>query len=170
MRLRGVLPGSWSGYAAAGCAFVFAVPSFYWGFGGEFGADTIGRWAVDLSWRDDPPAMAAVLLTGCLKVLGGLLALALVRPAWPRPPRWMMLTAGYGAAALLVSYGGIYELLQALVAVRAIEVPADFDWYAFWWHLYLWSPWFLVWGILLGLAALHYQSSTAGRGHASATA
>jgi len=167
MGLQKARPGPWAGYAAAVCAFVFAVPSFYWGFGGRLGADTVGRWAVELSWRDDPMFMAFVLLTGCLKVLGGLLALALVRPDRPRAPRWMMLTAGYGAALLLVAYGGIYELLQVLVAVHVVEVPADFDWHAFWWHLYLWSPWFVIWGILLGSAALHYKSSAAAERSAS---
>lgn len=30
------------------------------------------------------------------------------------------------------------------------------DWYALRWHLLLWDPWFLVWGLLLGAAALEY--------------
>lgn len=143
------------------CAFIFAVPSIYWGLGGKVGADTVGRMAVELSWRDDAMIMMVVLLTGLLKVAGGLFALALVRPAWPRLPRWMMLMGGYGAATVLVVYGGLYGLLQTMVALGAVEVPSDFDWHSLWWHLYLWSPWFIVLGILLGLAAWHYQSSTA---------
>jgi Protein of unknown function (DUF3995) len=101
--------------------------------------------------------MAVVLVTAVLKVLGGLFALALVRP-WGRVfPRWMLLTIGWGGALLLSLYGGSQVATQALVAAGVIRVPDDFDWWAFYWHLFLWSPWFLVWGILLGLAVWHYQ-------------
>jgi FtsP/CotA-like multicopper oxidase with cupredoxin domain len=30
------------------------------------------------------------------------------------------------------------------------------DWTALRWHLFLWDPWFLSWGLLLGVAAWHY--------------
>ncbi|MEO3788194.1 hypothetical protein ABGB12_33120 [Actinocorallia sp. B10E7] len=40
-----------------------------------------------------------------------------------------------------------------MIELESSEVPADFDRHAFRWHLYLWSPWFFVWGTLLGPAA-----------------
>jgi Protein of unknown function (DUF3995) len=168
-------PGNWAGYAAATWAFVFAVPSFYWGIGGTFGADTVARQAAEYNWATDPLIMTTVVVTGLLKVFGGLVALALVRPAWPRPRRWMMLTGGWTGAFLLVAYGGINAIAQALVVARVIPAPAGADWYALRWHLYLWSPYFVVWGILLGLAVRHYQrvappaAGSAVRGHADPT-
>jgi F0F1-type ATP synthase assembly protein I len=30
------------------------------------------------------------------------------------------------------------------------------DWRGFYDHLYLWEPWFLVWGLLLGMATLNH--------------
>jgi hypothetical protein len=154
-------PGAWAGYAAAAWAFAFAVPSLYWGLGGTFGAETVARRALTLSWSTDPLIMAVVLVTGLLKVFGGLFALALVRPSWPRAPRWMMLTAGWAAAVLLMAYGGVNAVGQALVVAHMIPAPAGADWHALRWHLYLWSPYFVTWGVLLGLAVRHYQ--TAGR-------
>jgi hypothetical protein len=133
-------PGAWIGYAACACAWLFAVPSFYWAGGGKIGADTIGRPAVESSWSTDPLVMTAVLVTALLKMLAGLLSHALVRP-WDRHfPRWTMLTAGWGAAGLLTLYGGGQLTTQILIQAGTIQVPEDFDWHAFSWHLYLWSP------------------------------
>ena len=53
---------------------------------------------------------------------------------------------------------------QALVAVGLIQPAAVADWRAFYWHLFLWSPWFLVWGLLLSLAVLQYQRRHERRG------
>jgi LPXTG-motif cell wall-anchored protein len=33
-----------------------------------------------------------------------------------------------------------------------IGTSGDTDWKAFHWHLFLWDPWFLIWGLLLGAA------------------
>jgi hypothetical protein len=155
--VRRTASGAWAAYAAAGCAFLFAVPSFYWGFGGKLGADTVNREAAGATWETHPWLMATVLVTGMLKVLGGLLALALVRP-WGRVlPRRLVLIVGWGGALVLILYGGVQEFAQLLVALGVVEVDAEFDWHAFWWHLFLWSPWFLTWGILLALALWRYQ-------------
>lgn len=114
---------------------------------------------MELSWAADPLVMTIVLATGALKVAGGLFALALVRQAWPRPPRWIMIFFGWAASFVLVAYGVVQGGLQALVAFHLIDVPAEFDWYALRWHLYLWSPVFIIWGILLALAVRHYQTA-----------
>lgn len=149
--------GAWSAYAAWGCAWLFAVPNLYWGLGGRFGADTIGQWATRLTWGSDPLIMAVVLATGVVKVLAGLFALALVRP-WARSfPRWAKLIVGWGGAVLLTLYGAVQLAGEAAVATGLTHVADDFDWWAFRWHLFLWSPWFLLWGVLLGLAVWHFQ-------------
>ncbi|MGH2543802.1 MAG: DUF3995 domain-containing protein [Ardenticatenaceae bacterium] len=153
-------PGEWAGYASCVCGLLFAVPNFYWALGGTIGLDTLGEWAVQLAATRDPWVMAVLGITAVLKVSGGLFGLALVQP-WGRAfPRWMMLTAGWGGTLLLILYGGLQVGAQALVAIGVIPAPANMDWWAFYWHLFLWSPWFLVWGILLGLAVWHYQRSS----------
>ena len=148
---------TWSAYAACVCAWIFAVPSFYWSLGGKIGTAEVGREAVTASWEADPILMSVVLVTATLKVIGGFLALSFVRP-WGRSlPRRLKLIGGWTAAGLLSVYGVVQLGSQALIAVGVIEVSDDFDWSAFWWHLYLWSPWFVLWGALLGLTVLHWQ-------------
>jgi len=149
--------GVWVGYAAVVCALLFAVPSFYWAAGGKAGTDTIGRQAVESNWDTNPTVMTVVLVTAGLKALGGLLALALVRGWGRRFPRWMLPTAAWGAALVLTLYGGAQLTTQVLIKLGAIQIPDDVDWHAFAWHLYLWSPWFVLWGVLMGLTAWCYH-------------
>ncbi|MBC6446648.1 DUF3995 domain-containing protein [Actinokineospora sp. HBU206404] len=66
--------GRWAGYATAGCAFLYALTSFYWGSGGTFALDTVGREAVRLIEAGDPGIHLAVWFAGVVKVAGGVLA------------------------------------------------------------------------------------------------
>nr|MDT0666712.1 hypothetical protein [Micromonospora sp. DSM 115978] len=49
-------------------------------------------------------------------------------------------------------YGAVLVVAAALVESGLIATDADTDWKALRWHLYVWDPWFLVWGLLLGAA------------------
>ena len=150
-------PGRWTGYAACACAFLHAAVSFYWGTGGELGLETVGSGAVELASAGNPWIYVALWGVGLVKVCGGFLALALVQPWGSRHfRRWMLLLAGWGGAALLVLYGGVQILVQVLVLTDAIPAPRAMDWPGFYGHLYLWDPWFVLWGLLLGAAALHF--------------
>lgn len=147
--------GVYAGYAAFGCALLFAVVSGYWALGGTLGLDTVGREAVRLSRSGDVGIRLALWLVSLLKLIGALLALALVRPWGSRLlRRWMLLLAGWGGAALLVAYGTAQIGIQVLVVVGVIAAPSDMDWRGFHGHLYLWDPWFVVWGLLLGATVL----------------
>ncbi|KAA2254459.1 DUF3995 domain-containing protein [Solihabitans fulvus] len=147
---------AWAGYAAFACGLLYALVSAYWALGGTAGVDTLGGKLEELARARQPGLIAVVWVTVALKLAGGVLGLALVRPWGRRPPRWMVLTAGWGATALLVLYGGVLVGVQALVQAGVIQASSDMDWKAFHWHLFLWDPWFLVWGIFLGLAALGF--------------
>ena len=104
--------------------------------------------------------MIAVAATA-VKVAGGLLALALVRP-WERvAPRGWLLAGSFGASVLLVVYGGLNVLLGALVLSGVIRQAASVDRTALRWHVGVWDLWFLVWGILLALATVGYWRRTA---------
>jgi len=57
---------------------------------------------------------------------------------------------------VLVLYGGLYVVGGALVLAGAVDVSGPLDRTALWWHVLVWDLWFLVWGLLLGLAAWRY--------------
>ncbi|MGW4823086.1 DUF3995 domain-containing protein [Streptomyces sp. NPDC004227] len=60
-----------------------------------------------MAGRRDPGFIAVVWITGALKIAGALFSLSLVRP-WGRVvPRPLMLTAGWGGAALLTVHGAL---------------------------------------------------------------
>jgi len=149
--------GRAAGYAACACALLFAAVSFYWGLGGTLGLDTVGQDAVQLARSGNVAMLVALWFVGLVKVAGGLLALALVQP-WGRRrfPRWLLLLAGWGGSCLLVLYGGAQIGVQLLVTTGAIAPSADMDWRGFYGHLYLWDPWFLLWGLLLGITTFSY--------------
>ncbi len=153
-------PGRRAGYAAAACAFLFAAVSFYWGSGGTFGLDLVGQEAVELSESRDVWIFLVLWAVGLLKVAGGLLALALVQ-SWGQRlfSRWMLLVAGWGGSALLVLYGGSQMAVQLLVVTGIVKAPSDIDRRGFYGHLYLWDPWFVIWGLLLGTTAYYYSRS-----------
>lgn len=70
------------------------------------GGDTIGNVIRTPALARDPTFVAILWITGALKVIAGLLALALVRP-WGRViPRWMLLVAGWGPVYSWFSMAG----------------------------------------------------------------
>ena len=110
-------------------------------------------------------ALAATLA----KLVGGPLALALVRPWGRMVPRVWLLAGSAGASALLVVYGGVNVLLEALVLLGVIPVgKRGPDGVA--WARRVWDLWFLVWGILLALAIVGYWRRTATRARRDGTA
>jgi hypothetical protein len=94
------------------------------------------------------------------KVVGGLLALALVRP-WGRGAlrRWLLISTA-GASALLVVYGGLNVAVGALVLTEVIHPSGRVDRTALRWHVGVWDLWFFVWGIFLALAVAGYWRRT----------
>ncbi len=144
---------SWPGYAAAAVAFAFAAVSFYWGLGGTAGVNTLGGRIEELALARDPMIITMIWVTGILKVAGGLLALALVRPWGLRLPRRWLVRGAWTGAALLTVYGLVQVSSVALVAVGVLTPTQPVEPVVLWWRLLLWEPWFLLWGVLLGLTA-----------------
>lgn len=151
---EGRSPLVWAGLAAFAWGLLFAGISFYWGLGGTLGLDTIGGELERLDRSRDPAIIAAVWVTGVMKVAGAVLALALVQTWGRRLPRLPLLLLGWGAAAVLTLYGGTLVASEALVASGLVRLHAV-DWKPLLWHLHLWDMSFLVWGILFALAAWH---------------
>ena len=166
---RGPAMGTVTAYAAAIVAFGYALMSLYWALGGHALVSTIGGYVEQFARRGGALPVLLALAVALAKVAGGLLALALVRP-WGRvvPRRWL-LTGSAGASALLVVYGGLVVLLGALVLSGVIHPAGGVDRTALRWHVGVWDPWFLVWGILLALATVGYWRRTATRARRDGT-
>jgi hypothetical protein len=67
---------------------------------------------------------------------------------------------GLGAGVLKVA-GGLLVVVGALVLGGLISPSGPVDRTALRWHVFLWDLWFLVWGLLFGVAA--WQSGRGSR-------
>jgi len=157
-------PRPWAAHAACVLAWLSAVPSVYWALGGTAGLNTVGGAIEELARTRDPAGIALGLGAGVLKVAGGLLALALVRP-WGRViPRRLLGGAAWTASVVLTCYGGLLVAVGAMVLTGLISPAGPVDRTALRWHVLLWDLWFLVWGLLLGVAAWQYGRDSRRRG------
>ena len=132
-RRRGT-DGNWAAYGACLLAAAYAVVSFYWAFGGTAGIGTLGGRLEELGRRGDP---AVVWLAGVAGVLKG------------------------AGAVVLVGYGALTGVVGGLGLGGGVAAPGAADRGALWWHVLVWDLWFLVWGVLLGMAAWRYGRVTA---------
>lgn len=155
--------GTAAGYVAALAAFGYALVSLYWALGGHALVSTVGGYVEQFARRGGAVPVLVALAATVAKVIGGLLALALVRP-WGQvvPRRWLLIVSA-GASVLLVAYGGLNVLAGALVLSGVIHPAGSVDRTALRWHVGVWDLWFLVWGILLALAVAGYWQRTANR-------
>ncbi len=152
-----ICPGPWAGYAACVWALLFAALSFYWAAGGRLGEGTIGVAVEDPALAREPWFVALLWATAVLKLVAAGLALALARSIrWL--PRWMLLFAGWGAAALLSLYGLANLVQHLLIATGVLAVPSGLGEAALPWHLLLWDPVWIVGGALFTLAAVSYSA------------
>ncbi len=152
-------PMSWAAYGASALAFAHAGVSVYWALGGTGGLDTVGGFAERWSRSPSTATLIIIWATVVLKVLGGFLALALVRLWGARVPRPLVLLAGTAAAAILTLYGGALVITAALVETGALRPASPVDWRGLRWHLGVWDLWFLIWGVLLGIAVWRFYRS-----------
>lgn len=141
-------------YLAAAWAFLFGALSVYWALAATLGSDdylgagTIGPVIEDRATAGEPAFLALLWLTGVLKVVAGLLALAVVQ-RWGRAiPHRLLRVAIWTAGVLLTLYGGANLIQHALMATGIIDTPAGLGETAVRWHLALWDPIWLVGGVL----------------------
>lgn len=150
--MTGDSSAAWPGYAAAAVAFGFALPSLYWAAGGMAGLGTLGGRIEELARQRDTGLVVATWVAFMLKILGGVVALALVRPWGSRLPRRVVRYTASAGAVLLTAYGFLQTGTVALTGLGILDDTQDLSSGALRWRLFLWEPWFLVWGLLLGLA------------------
>jgi hypothetical protein len=139
------------GQLAAAFAFASAATSAYWLFGGTALLDTVGGSIERLARDRSIAALAGGAVTVMAKVIGGVLALWVVRS---RSRRLATFAAAVGW--LLALYGAVLTVVGGLALLgvfgSAGERPANER--ALRWHVMLWDPWFLVWGVALAVAGM----------------
>ncbi|GGT59569.1 hypothetical protein GCM10010207_68970 [Streptomyces atratus] len=144
--------GLW-GRMACAWAVAFAVLHFYWAMGGSWG---LGVSAGPLA-EERPGWFVVVGLwgVGLLCLVGGVLGWLLARPR-PRGPAGRVVKAlGWCACAVLLIRGIAVEVLLLTDAAGSeIDVSPEQRL----WTLLLWNPWFLVGGLVFGLAARRYRT------------
>lgn len=142
--------GLW-GRVACAWAVAFAVLHLYWALGGNWGLDvSAGPVAAER-----PGWFVAVGLwgVGLLCLVGGALGWLLARPRPPGPAGRVVRTLGWCVCAVLLLRAVTVEvMLLADPAGREITVSPEQRM----WTLLLWNPWFLVGGLVFGLAALGF--------------
>lgn len=144
----------WAAYLAAVWAFAFAAVSFYWAAGGTLGLSTLGVRIEQLARARDPLAVwIGGWVVGVLKVIGGLIALALVQP-WGRwVPRRLLRWFVWGAGIGMILYGAASFVQHGLMITGAINLPAGLGRTGARGHLFLWDPWWTLGGVLFVLSA-----------------
>lgn len=154
------LKQAWPAYAAAVLAFASAGVSLYWTMGGTALLEELGGTFERLARDRSAPALALGIVVVLVKVAAGLLALALVRPWGARIGRALLLVPAAAGSLVLVLYGGAEVLVGGLVLANVITPSGPVDELALRWHVFVWDPWFVVWGVALGIAALRYHRET----------
>jgi uncharacterized membrane protein len=96
-----------------------------------------------------------------LKVMAGVLALALARLPIAGLRRRFLLLANGAASAILCTWGGANVIVGGLVLTEVITPATDVDRRALRWHVLVWDMWFLVWGLALALAVAAARRSRA---------
>jgi hypothetical protein len=140
---------------------VFAASSFYWAVGGTVGLETVGNELERRAEAREPGMVAEVWAAAGLKILAGLLALALVRP-WGRAlPRRLLVIGSWATGSLLTLYGAANLIQHGLMEIGVAGVPDDLGETAVTWHLVLWDPFWLLGGLLFLAAARVYTRTSA---------
>lgn len=142
-------------WLAAGLGLASAAVSAYWASGGTALLDTFGGQIESVGRRHGPWVVIGLAAIALIKTVVALAApvFAGAGQGWlPRSATGQSSRAmGWAAASVLTAYGGYLTIGGLLVKGGAIVIAGNGASKAFTWHVYLWDPWFLIWGLSLGL-------------------
>ncbi len=130
-----------------------AAVSAYWALGGTAGLHTLGSALEEMARAREPLVLVAIWVLVAVKIVGAALGVMPLRAgsaSWRR----LLLVLTWTAGCALTLYGGVLVAGQALVVTGVIQASPDADWTAIYSRLYLWDPWFLLWGLLLLVVAI----------------
>lgn len=94
---------------------------------------------------------AALWLSAIIKVISGVVVLALSQPWGKVVPRWLLLLLAWGAGTLLFVHGGLFFVVGVLALSGAIHAGTPL--LVLRWYTFLWGPWWLLGGSLFLLVA-----------------
>ncbi|MFF4227632.1 DUF3995 domain-containing protein [Streptomyces sp. NPDC001820] len=154
-----------AGYLAAGWSVIFAGLHFFWALGGEVGLDVS---AGEQLASERPTWFVAGGLwgIGLLCLVGAAVALGLQRRG-AHGRRWRALRLlGLAICVLLLVRGVLVEVLLIAGVSTVGEVSAAQKF----WTLAVWNPWFILGGVLFGLAARSFGRGMTDRAAERATA
>ncbi|NNJ05544.1 DUF3995 domain-containing protein [Streptomyces sp. PKU-MA01144] len=147
----------WYGYLAASWAVAFAGLHFFWALGGEAGLEVSSGERL-ASERPAWFVAGGLWGVGFLCLIGAAVAIGLQRRG-VRGWRWRVLRwLGVAVCALLLTRGLAIEVLL-IAGVSATGEISDAQKF---WTLTLWNPWFVLGGVLFGLAAHSFGKGMAG--------
>ena len=129
--------------------------SGYWALGGTIGIRSVGgRFAELATSVGSGTALAAA--AAVVKIAGVCFALLFAHHSGRRLPRRALVVVGWVGAWVLTGYGAVNMVGATLALTGAVDGGPDIDRYALGWHLALWDPLFLLWGLFLGLAVRRF--------------
>lgn len=137
---------------AAALGLLHAAFSVYWALGGTWLLDTIGGSLEAGGRAGDPLIRTLVWAAVAMKLIAVVAGLLAVSPDLRGRPRRVARFVAWSAAVILTLYGGVLTGAGLLVQTGVIPAAPDADHRALAWHTFLWDPWFLLWGLVLGLA------------------
>ena len=141
----------WFGIAAL-AGTLHALASLYWGLGGTWLLDTVGRDLVS-TLRD---SLWVLLLVGVVKLLAAWLPWS--AQDWPGPSQRAVRGVSWAGSVVLVAWGGINTVTANLVLAGLIMPDRDYDRTGMIGHAWLWDPLFLLWGAALITALLRSRT------------
>ncbi|MED0970722.1 DUF3995 domain-containing protein [Bacillus paramycoides] len=147
----------WARYAVCIWSLLYIPIHVYWVFGGM--AWMPGVWKDEEMWEAVNWGASVVLLAAAI------FALLLVHPWGQKIPRYLMFACILPITHAIYGYITKGLFLAGVIPLEFFDFSAwatlDVD-YMILIDLLLFEPWFLIAGILFGLATLHYQSDIMG--------
>ncbi|HJV31278.1 MAG TPA: DUF3995 domain-containing protein [Bacillales bacterium] len=140
----------WSGYAVFIWSIAYMIPHLYWGLGGRIGLNLFAPSVLVLPQIKLINLVASVFLTAA-----GFLGLAFIFLKRKKFLSAFLLTIALIGCSISTShgiYGIVYRILQISGVVKLNLVSLN----DVRWDLFLFEPWFLIEGILLGFVGGFY--------------
>ncbi len=140
---------------------LYAGVSVYWGLGGTWLVDTVGGSIAKEARAGNAGVLLVVWAAAILKLVAALLPLAALRRLRGPASNRKLSVLTWVEAAILTAYGLVLTVPGLLIQAGVIHESATADHRALVWHAYLWDPWFLIWGLLVGAALLRERRTHA---------
>lgn len=126
-----------------------AAVSAYWLAGGTALLSTVGGEIEEWGRRRTAGVLVVLAIVVVVKSTAAALPL-IVERLRPTRLRRVGRTLAWVVAGVLTMYGGLLTVVGLMVQAGVVDASEDADATALAWHAYLWDPWFLAWGIVLG--------------------